>query len=133
MSQITLTLRGYRQDMVISTIFSASVVITASLFLAKKLTQASSHWLTLIASLLILAEISSCLCSVFYYTQFNLLFSNFPVPPSTQDVTEAQRLLTSFDVFTEIYYAAFTSMFLILAGLLWQTSSRIEQIHKAGL
>ena len=24
-------------------------------------------------------------------------------------------------------------MFLILAGLLWQTSSRIEQIHKAGL
>ena len=50
-----------------------------------------------------------------------LLFSNFPTPPSSADVTEAQRLLTSFDVFTEIYYAAFTSMFLILAGLLWQT------------
>lgn len=126
MSQITITLRGYQHEMVIQSVFSASVVITTTLFLVKKLTQASSHWLTLIALLLILAEISSCLCSVFYYAQFNLLFSNFPTPPSSADVTEAQRLLTSFDVFTEIYYAAFTSMFLILAGLLWQTSSRID-------
>ncbi len=87
MSQISLTLRGYRQEMLIQTILSASVIATTSLFLVKK--PPSSHWFTLIASLLILAYISNALCSIFYYTQFNLIFGNFPSPPSSQAVTES--------------------------------------------
>jgi hypothetical protein len=124
MSQISLTLRGYRQEMLIQTILSASVIVTTSLFLVKK--SPSSHWWTLIASILILAYISNALCSIFYYTQFNLLFGNFPSPPSSQVVNEAQKLLTSYDVFTEVYLCAYTTIFLVLAGLLWQTSSRID-------
>lgn len=131
MSQISLTLRGYRQEMLIQTILSASVIVTTTLFLVKK--PQSSHWWTLIASVLILAYISNALCSIFYYTQFNLLFGNFPTPPSSQTVTESKRLLTAYDVFTEVYLSAYTSMFLVLAGLLWQTSSRIDQIHKSGV
>ena len=124
MSQISLTLRGYRQEMLIQTILSASVIVTTSLFLAKK--PSSSLWWTLIASILILAYISNALCSIFYYTQFNLLFGDFPSPPSSQVVSEAQKLLTSYDVFTEVYLCAYTTIFLLLAGLLWQTSSRID-------
>ena len=131
MSQISLTLRGYRQEMLIQTILSGSVIVTTTLFLVKK--PPSSHWWTLIASILILAYVSNALCSIFYYTQFNLLFGDFPSQPSSQDVSESKRLLTSYDVFTEVYLCAYTTMFLVLAGLLWQTSSRIDQIHKTGV
>lgn len=103
--------------MLIQVILSASVLVTTALFLLKK--SSSSHWWSLIASILILAYISSALCSIFYFTQLNLLFGDPTVRPTPQAITESKRLLTAYDVFSEVYLSAYTCVFLLLAGLLW--------------
>ena len=119
--------------MVTSVIFSSSIIVlSVMLFFKKKLT--NSNWLTLITSLLILAELSVIICSVFFYTQFNLLWQGFPLEaPTAANIETSKRLLTSYDAFTEIYYFAITNVYVVLLGLLWQASSRIEQLSILGV
>ena len=131
-TSLVLILQGYRQEMVTSIIFSSSILILCGLlFYKKKLI--NSNWLTLITCLLILAELSVILCSVFWYTQFNLLWQGFPLePPTSADINTSKKLLTAYDAFTEIYYFAVTNVYVVLLGLLWQASSRIEQLSLLG-
>ena len=131
-TSLVLILQGYRQEMVTSIIFSSSILILCGLLFYKK-NLINSNWLTLITCLLILAELSVILCSVFWYTQFNLLWQGFPLePPTSANINTSNKLLTAYDAFTEIYYFAVTNVYVVLLGLLWQASSRIEQLSLLG-
>ena len=131
-SQIQKSLNGYRTQMILMIIFALSIIVLASLTIVKKLIK-KSRWLTGIAALLIVSQISILLSAIVYYSQYNLLWEEFPQPPTQSDVTEAKRLLNAFDWLTELYYASITSVYIALAGLIWISSTRIFQLHTEGM
>ena len=131
-SQIQSSLRGYRNQMIIQLVISATIVLLATVVIVRKLIH-NSKWLTAIGSLLLLAEICIALAAIVYYSQYDLLWANFPTPPTQSVVTEAQKLLCAFDWFSELYYASITIVYTLFAGLVWISSTRVYQLHFEGM
>jgi hypothetical protein len=74
--------------MIFELLFSFTIISAAVLLIARKFVQ-KSKWLTGIALVLVLSELSISLAAVFYFSQYSLLWANFPQPPDQSVVTEA--------------------------------------------